>query len=137
MQRSHKNGISKIDGYLEDYAYFTNALLDVFEIFPNQKYLELAISLGQHLIDHPVTIEPALSGERSGDDAHPKVRLALRTPPGMAFVFVRFIGHGDAFGRESLRQLFFDKVAHAHAVPTPSVDTDHPSASTIRGSRYA
>jgi len=30
LLRSHKNGISKIDGYLEDYAYFANALLDLF-----------------------------------------------------------------------------------------------------------
>lgn len=52
LLRTHKNGISKIDGYLEDYAYFTNALLDVFEIYPDAQYLELAYSLGQHLIDH-------------------------------------------------------------------------------------
>ena len=43
---------SKIDGYLEDYSYFANALLDVFEILPNSKYLDLAISLGHFLIDH-------------------------------------------------------------------------------------
>ena len=79
---------------------------------------------GQRLIDHAVTIEPALSGERAGDDAHPKVRLAPGTPPGMAFMFVRFINHGDAFGRESLRQFFFDNVAYTHAAPTLSNDTD-------------
>ena len=30
LLRTYKNGVAKIDGYLEDYAYFTNALLDVF-----------------------------------------------------------------------------------------------------------
>src|SRR5271166_5569133 len=91
---------------------------------------------GQHLIDHPVTIEPALSGKTGGDNAHPKVCLALRTPPAMALVLVRFISHGEAFRRESLRQLFCDSVTHAHAGPTPSTDTDRSSASTIRGTRY-
>lgn len=52
LLRTHKNGVSKIDGYLEDYAYFTNALLDVFEIYPDVQYLEWAYSLGQYLIDH-------------------------------------------------------------------------------------
>ena len=36
LLRTYKNGVSKIDGYLEDYSYFTNALLDVFEIEPIQ-----------------------------------------------------------------------------------------------------
>jgi len=52
LLRTHKNGVSKINGYLEDYAYFANALLDVFEILPEPKYLELATSLGQYMIDH-------------------------------------------------------------------------------------
>jgi len=32
LLRTYKNGVAKIDGYLEDYSYFVNALLDVFEI---------------------------------------------------------------------------------------------------------
>ena len=52
LLRSYKNGISKIDGYLEDYSYFANALLDVFEISPDSKYLDLAVSLGNYLVDH-------------------------------------------------------------------------------------
>jgi len=52
LLRTHKNGVSKINGYLEDYAYFANALLDIFEILPEPKYLELATSLGQYMIDH-------------------------------------------------------------------------------------
>ena len=30
LLRTYKNDVAKIDGYLEDYSYFTNALLDVF-----------------------------------------------------------------------------------------------------------
>ena len=52
LLRTYKNGKAKIDGYLEDYSYFVNALLDVFEIEPEKKYLELALKLGHHLIDH-------------------------------------------------------------------------------------
>jgi uncharacterized protein YyaL (SSP411 family) len=52
LLRTYKNGIAKIDGYLEDYSYFINALLDVFEIEPDPKYLELSLRLGHHLIDH-------------------------------------------------------------------------------------
>ena len=52
LLRTYKNDTAKINGYLEDYSYFANALLDVFEIEPNSKYLELALKLGHHLIDH-------------------------------------------------------------------------------------
>jgi uncharacterized protein YyaL (SSP411 family) len=52
LLRTFKNGTSKINGYLEDYSYFANALLDVFEIYPDSKYLELASQLGSYLIDH-------------------------------------------------------------------------------------
>ena len=52
LLRTYKNGTAKIDGYLEDYSYFVNALLDVFEIEPESKYLKLALKLGHHLVDH-------------------------------------------------------------------------------------
>ena len=52
LLRNYKNGTAKIDGYLEDYSYFVNALLDVFEIYPDSKYLHLASQLGHHLADH-------------------------------------------------------------------------------------
>ena len=52
LLRTYKNGTAKINGYLEDYSYFVNALLDVFEIEPNSKYLKLALTLGHHLINH-------------------------------------------------------------------------------------
>ena len=52
LLRTYKNGTAKIDGYLEDYSYFINALLDVFEIKPDLKYLQLALKLGHHLVNH-------------------------------------------------------------------------------------
>ncbi len=50
--RTYKNGVAKIPGYLEDYAYLINALLDVFEINPEIKYLEKAKKLATYLIEH-------------------------------------------------------------------------------------
>ncbi|MEJ2261282.1 MAG: hypothetical protein P8X83_06475 [Nitrosopumilaceae archaeon] len=37
---------------MEDYSYFANSLLDVFEISPDSKYLDLALHLGNYLIGH-------------------------------------------------------------------------------------
>jgi len=52
LLRTYKNGSAKIQGYLEDYAYFANSLLDVFEINPDVKYLESAKEFANHLIEH-------------------------------------------------------------------------------------
>lgn len=52
LLRTYKNKTAKIDGYLEDYSFFANALLDVFEIEPEPKYLKLALKLGEHLVEH-------------------------------------------------------------------------------------
>ena len=52
LLRTYKNGISKIQGYLEDYSYLISAILDVFEINPQLKYLESAKKLGNYLLDH-------------------------------------------------------------------------------------
>ena len=52
LLRSYKNGQAKIKAYLEDYAFFIDSLIDVFEINPNPKYLKLAITLGNYLIEH-------------------------------------------------------------------------------------
>ena len=52
LLRTYKDGISKIAAYLDDYAYFINSLLDVFEISPNSKYLDLALQHGNYILEH-------------------------------------------------------------------------------------
>ena len=52
LLRTYKDGKSKIDGYLEDYACFANALLDVFEVNPQIEYLDSSRQLADHLIEH-------------------------------------------------------------------------------------
>ena len=48
--RTYKDRKAKFNGYLEDYSYFINGLLDLFEIEPDIKYLESAVSLTKILI---------------------------------------------------------------------------------------
>ncbi|RNJ78848.1 MAG: thioredoxin domain-containing protein [Nitrosopumilus sp. B06] len=44
---AYKDGSAKIGGYLEDYAYLANALLDVFEISSDPRHLQWALDLGR------------------------------------------------------------------------------------------
>ena len=52
LLRTYKDGQAKLNAYLDDYAYFVNALLDVFEVDPHEKYLELALQHANYLIEH-------------------------------------------------------------------------------------
>ena len=50
--RTFKNGEYKLNGYLDDYAFYVNALLDVFELSPNHLYLERAIKHTDFMLEH-------------------------------------------------------------------------------------
>lgn len=52
LLRTYKNGKAKLQAYLEDYAYLINALVDLFEVKPDAKYLILAERLANHLVEH-------------------------------------------------------------------------------------
>lgn len=52
LLHTYKDGQSKLGAYLDDYAYFVNALLDYFEVAPSKKYLDLAIYYANYLIAH-------------------------------------------------------------------------------------
>jgi hypothetical protein len=52
LYRLHKNGVSKLNAYLDDYAFYTNALLDVFEIDSQPRYLDRAILYADFMIKH-------------------------------------------------------------------------------------
>ena len=96
LLRTYKNNIAKIDGYLEDYSYFVNALLDVFEIKPDLAYLTLAENLGTYLVDH-FWDEKNNSFYMTSDDhekliIRPKSNYDLSMPSGnsvSAFVMLR------------------------------------------------
>ena len=50
LLRSHKDGQSKLAGYLDDYAFFAAALLDAFEVTFEPSYLDLARQLMATLV---------------------------------------------------------------------------------------
>jgi len=52
LHRTFKNGESKLNGYLDDYAYLANASIDMFENTSEPKYLLFATNLANHLITH-------------------------------------------------------------------------------------
>lgn len=52
LLRVYKDGKSKINGYLEDYAYYANALLDVFEITPEVSYLDDSVRIADCMLEH-------------------------------------------------------------------------------------
>lgn len=52
LLRTYKDGKAKLGAYLEDYSYFVNALLDVFEANPEPRYLEMASKLANYMVEH-------------------------------------------------------------------------------------
>jgi uncharacterized protein len=52
LQRTFKNGVSKLNGYLDDYAFYVNALLDIFGIDSKPQYLEKAIMYTDFMLQH-------------------------------------------------------------------------------------
>ena len=52
IHRTFKNDIPKLNGYLDDYAYLTNSLIDVFEITAESYYLEMAQKIADYMIEH-------------------------------------------------------------------------------------
>jgi|TARA_B110000014_G_scaffold262010_1_gene255032 hypothetical protein len=52
LNRVFKDGTSKLNAYLDDYAYLTNAVVDMFEITGELKHLEFAIKLSDYLVEH-------------------------------------------------------------------------------------
>ena len=52
FHHSYKNGKTSIPAFLDDYAYFINALIDLQEITGNVEYLHKAKELTEFVIDH-------------------------------------------------------------------------------------
>jgi len=52
LHRTFKNEESKLNGYLDDYAYMANASIDMFENTSDPKYLLFATNLANHVITH-------------------------------------------------------------------------------------
>jgi uncharacterized protein YyaL (SSP411 family) len=52
LRRTFKNGVSKLNAYLDDYAFYVNGLLDVFEVDCKAEYLEKALNYTNFMLKH-------------------------------------------------------------------------------------
>lgn len=52
LYRNYKNGSSSINAFLDDYAFTILALIDVYEISFDEKYLEAASKIAEHALGH-------------------------------------------------------------------------------------
>ena len=52
LHRVFKDGASKLNAYLDDYAYLANAIIDMFEITGESKHIVFATELCNYLIEH-------------------------------------------------------------------------------------
>jgi uncharacterized protein YyaL (SSP411 family) len=49
---TYKDGVAKLNGYLDDYAFFATALVDVYEAVQDRSYLDASIQLVDSMIAH-------------------------------------------------------------------------------------
>jgi uncharacterized protein YyaL (SSP411 family) len=52
LYRIYKNNEAKIYSYLDDYAFYVNSLLDLIEVKPDARFIELAEKYSNYLIEH-------------------------------------------------------------------------------------
>jgi uncharacterized protein len=52
LRSTWKDGAAKLNGHLDDYAFFTAALLDVFEAVQDRRYLSAAVRLMESTLAH-------------------------------------------------------------------------------------
>ncbi len=95
----HKDGLGKLDAYLDDYAFFIAALLDLYEADSNEKYLANALELADHLIKR--------FWDDKGDGFYftsvDHEALIDRTKP----FFDQSIPSGNAIAAHSLQRLYY------------------------------
>ncbi len=78
LYRSYKDGMAKYDGYLDDYAFFIAALLDLYEATFNPYWLKKAIALDD-------TLETQFEDQKNGGffmTSHTHEPLLAREKPG-------------------------------------------------------
>ena len=52
MRRTYKDGQSKFNGYIEDYAFYVSGLLDLFAVDSRKEYLDKAIKYTDFMLQH-------------------------------------------------------------------------------------
>ena len=74
----------------------------------------------KRLVDHAVTLDPALSFECSRHDMDSEMGFSARPMAGMSLVSMGLIRHREVQWAESLGQLLRDHIAHWHAPRIPA-----------------
>ncbi len=67
--RNHKNGVSNINGFLDDYSFSCEAFLALYETTFDEKWLKLAERLAAHAMEHFYNGEKGLFYYTSAKDA--------------------------------------------------------------------
>ena len=52
LYHTYKNGKSRINGYLEDYAFLIKALINLYEATGDEKYLQHSLTLTRYVLQH-------------------------------------------------------------------------------------
>ncbi|MCU0480269.1 MAG: thioredoxin domain-containing protein [Anaerolineae bacterium] len=69
VYRTHKNGVSKLNGYLEDYANLIDAFLEVYQFTFDEKWFTHAVGLADHVLAHFVADEGGFFDVRDDHEA--------------------------------------------------------------------
>jgi hypothetical protein len=68
----------------------------------------------QNRINHAMALDPALPPEGLSHDIDSEMGLSARPVAGMALMLVRLVDYGQAFRKESRRQLICDMIFGSH-----------------------
>jgi hypothetical protein len=95
---TYRDGVAKLNGYLDDYAFFVQALLDVFEMTQDRRYLDHAAVLADAMIAH--FWDPQSAGFYFTSDDHET--LIVRSKP----AFDGSIPSGNSVAARDLLRLY-------------------------------
>ncbi len=94
----YKDGVAKLNGHLDDYAFFITALLDVYELLQEERYLDRAVELAESMIRH--FQDPQSGGFYFTSDDHEQ--LIVRSKP----AFDGSIPSGNSVACRALLRLY-------------------------------
>jgi uncharacterized protein YyaL (SSP411 family) len=95
---TYKDGVAKLNGYLDDYAFFAAGLLDVYEAVQDRAYLDACVQLADSMIAH--FWDDRAAGFFFTSDDHET--LILRTKP----TFDGSIPSGNSVALQTMLRLY-------------------------------
>ena len=149
LLHSYKDGRAKIHGYLDDYAFFAAALLDLFSLTADEDHLRRASYLAEYMLEH-------FWSEKDGcffmtSDRHEKLILAPRSsydlsvPSGSSAAADallrlhhltqnrRFLEVSESVTESSIRQAAENPFAFGHLLNAAYMRLQKPAEITVLG----